>query len=527
MKNFIKILSIALILVAGLSSCENWLTEPSPAVTELSDYFSAGETGIFATNGAYVPLTWEFNGVYYSEFFIGDIMSDDALKGGQNTSEGLEAYDLDNFKTLTNNAIALEYYRTQYQGIGRCNLALQEVPNINPDSTMTEEIQSRLIGELKFLRAMYYFRLVRLYGGVPLVDYVIDSEDKWQQPRAHIDTVYDFIEADLLDANNRLWLKSDYAAADLGRATKGAAQALLLKVNLYRHQYDEAESWGDSIMASGQYDLYPDYKSNFLIENENGLESVFEVQYLEDPTSDYGEGNGFTRGTFTTILTRSRSSHLGGGWGWDKPTQNLYDAYTEGDIRRDVTILNPSDDKIETPEEEIYLGSRYLNRKTGWYDEEGEAYELDHQSRGPLNRIDIRYADVLLMYAEAACENDNLAGAKAALNRIRERADTTELKTDTTKLILKPFPYGKYTDTKDDLREAIRAERRVELAMEGHRWYDIVRWGIAAEVMNAYKASETSEVQSHMADYVKGKHELLPIPAKEIELNPMKQNPNY
>lgn len=532
MKNYIKISVISLLAMFAMTSCDAWLTEPSPAVVELSDYFASGETGIFATNGAYVPLTWEFNGVYYSEFFIGDIMSDDALKGGQNTSEGLEAYDLDNFKILSNNAIALEYYRAQYQGIGRCNLALQEVPAIEPDSAMTVQVQDRLLGELKFLRAMYYFRLVRLFGGVPLVDFVVDSQDKWQQPRASADAVYTFILADLADANDLLWKKSAYDMANLGRATKGAAQAMLLKVNLYMHNYSEAERWGDSIMSSGEYDLYADYASNYLVENENGLESVFEVQYMEDPTSDYGDGNGFTRGTFTTILTRSRSGLLGGGWGWNKPTQNLYDAYEANDLRRDATILNPRynfDDptdptnQMENPNEEIYLGSPYLNRKTGWYGPDDVGYELDHHTRGPLNRIDIRYADVLLMYAEAACETGNTTGAKAALELVRDRADSTAART-----ILPEFPnYKGYTDSQDDLREAIRHERRVELAMEGHRWYDIVRWGVAKEVMDAYKASESNEVQNHMADFIKGKHELLPIPSKEIELNPMQQNPNY
>lgn len=520
MKNYIKILTVAALAILAMTSCNDWLTEPSPAVTEVSDYFVSGETGLYITNGAYVPLTWEFNDGYYSEFFIGDIMSDDALKGGQNVSEGLDAYDLDNFKTLSNNNIGLQYYRSQYQGIGRCNLALDEVPNIEPDSAMTTAIQDRLIGELKFLRAMYYFRLVRVFGGVPLVDFVIDSQDKWQQPRASADDVYAFIITDLTDANDLLWKKSAYAQEDLGRATRGAAQAMLLKANLYTHNYTEAEKWGDSIMNSGEYDLFPDYASNYLIENENGIESVFEYQYIEDPTSDYGDGNGFTRGNFTTILTRSRSSELGGGWGWNKPTQNLYDAYDPNDLRRDATILNPTDEQIETPDEEIYLGSRYLNRKTGWYDENNVGYELAHHTRSPLNRIDIRYADVLLMYAEAACENGNLSGAKDALNLVRNRADNTGL-------VLPYFPYPGYSDNQADLRKAIRYERRVELAMEGHRWYDIVRWGIAKEVMDAYKATESDEAKSHMADFIEGKHELLPIPSKEIELNPMDQNPNY
>lgn len=520
--------AIVLVALATIfASCEPWLTEPSPAVTNLDDYFTSGKSGIYATNAAYVPLTWEYNYTYFSEFFIGDIMSDDALKGGQNISDMADAYDMENFKTIANNGLLLDYYRAQYQGVGRCNLGLEEVAGLAPDSTLDLRLKNRLLGELKFLRALYYFRLVRVFGGVPLVDFVIESSDKWQQPRATAQQVYDFIISDLEDANKLLWKKSAYPNEDLGRATKGAAQAMLLKVNLHIREFDEAKAWGDSVILSGEYALHTNYADNFKLANENGIESVFEVQYTIDPTSDFGGangegGNGYSRGTFTTILTRSRSSLLGGGWGFNKPTQNLYNEYETADPRRDATILNPTNAQIENPEQEIYLGSRYLNKKTGFYDESGKAIPLDHPSRGPLNRIDIRYADVLLMYAEASCESDNLTAAKQALEEVRGRARNGN------SAILPEFPnYNGYTDSKDDLREAIRHERRVELAMEGHRWYDLCRWGIAKEVMDAYKASETEEARSHMAEFIKGKHELFPIPSKEIELNPMDQNPNY
>ncbi len=515
------------ILAVLLSSCETWLTEPSPAVTGLEDYYTTGETGIYTTNAAYVPLTWEYNYTYYSDFFIGDVMSDDALKGGQNTSDMADVYDMENFKTIANNGFLLDFYRTQYMGIGRCNLGLREIPDLTPNDVMTAEVQQRLLGELKFLRAMYYFRLVRVFGGVPLVDYVIESSAEWQQPRSSAEDIYSFIISDLEDANKLLWLKSAYASEELGRATKGAAQAMLLKVNLYTHNYDTAQQWGDSVITSEEYDLIPEYADNFRLENENGLESVFEVQYADDPTGDYGGsngegGSGYTRGTYSIILTRSRSSLLGGGWGFNKPTINLYNEYEANDPRKDATILNPTENQMENPEQEIYLGTRYLNKKTGWYDSSGNPYELSHPSRGPLNRIDIRFADVLLMYAEACCETGDLPEAKSALERVRFRARQGQTN------ILPEFPdYNNYTDTKDDLIKAVRHERRVELAMEGHRWYDLCRWGVAKETMDAYKATESTDAQSHMAEFIKGKHELFPIPSKEIELNPMEQNPMY
>lgn len=521
---YVLILSALALL---LTSCEEWITEPSPAVTGLNDYFTSGEAGIYTVNAAYVPMAWEYNYTFYSNFFIGDIMSDDALKGGQNIGDMADAYDMENFKTIPNNGLLLDFYQAQYQGIGRCNLGLREVALLTTDESMNAKLKERLLGELYFLRASYYFNLVRVYGGVPLVDFVVESSNDWKQPRASVADIYELMLSDLKMANNMLWVKSAYGQDDLGRATQGAAQAMLLKVNLYNKNYNEAEIWGQRIITSGEYSLWSNYADAFTLAAENGLESVFEVQYTDDPTSDYGGGNGeggngYTRGTYTTILTRSRSSLLGGGWGFNKPTQNLYDEYEANDPRRGASILNPTDEQIENPDQEIYLGSRYLNRKTGFYDETGNAIELSHPSRSLLNRIVIRYADVLLMYAEACAENANLASAKNTLEEVRLRARQGD------DSVLPSFPdYLDYTDTKEDLIKAIRHERRVELSMEGHRWYDLCRWGIAKQVMDAYKASETLEAQSHMAEFIEGKHELLPIPSKEIELNPMEQNPGY
>lgn len=518
-KYFSKTILISL-LASSLVSCEDWLTAPSPGVTKLEDFFTSGATAVQAVNAAYMPLMWEFNSTYYNEWFVGDVVSDDALKGGQSIGDMSSVYDLENFKTTTNNAFLLDFYRAQYQGVGRCNLVLQEVPKMSYDSILTVSMKNRLIGEAKFLRAMYYFRLVRMFGGVPKVDFVVESSAKWKQPRASADDIYDFIISDLLSADSLLWKKSKYPDADLGRATKGAAQAMLLKTYLYTKKYDKAKAWGDSIIASNEYSLVGNYADNFTLAGENGSESVFEIQYMEDPTSDYGSGNGFSRGTFSVVLTRSRGSRAGG-WGFNKPTQNLYEEFETGDPRRDETIINPTDEEIQNPAQEIYLGDRYLSKKYAMMNPDGSYIALAHQSRGPINNKVIRYADVLLMYAEACCELNELTPAKWALEKVRNRARGTNT------AVLPTFPYGSYSDSQTDLRKAIRHERRVELAMEGHRWFDLIRWGIAKETMDAYKAKETTSVRSNMSDFVEGKNELFPIPAAEIDLNPMAQNPNY
>lgn len=528
MKQHIFFLSAA--LLTTMTACNDWLEETSPGKTKLEDYFTSGEAAVQNVTADYAPLSWEFNNTYYSEWFIGDICSDDALKGGQNTNDMADAYDMENWKTQTNNGLLLDYFRAQYQGVARCNQTLKYVAEMPTDETLTLPLRNRVLAEAHFLRAYYYFRLVRVFGGVPLVDFVVEGDDQWLQPRASKEAVYELIIDDLKQAQAHLPEKSDYADADMGRATKGAAEAMLLKVNLYAQNWEAAKQWGDSIISKGHYSLCPNYVDNFTLKGENGPESVFEIQYCEDPTSDYGEGNGFTRGTFTLVMTRSRSSvignKLGSGWGFNHPTQNLYDEFESGDARRDVTILTPTDEEIENPSQEIYLGSRYVSRKYALYsfeknEDSDEVTGSLHATRGPLNNKQIRYADVLLMYAEACAELGKDAEATEKLNMVRERAGMPTYPGYTYKV-------NGVEQTNPTLKDAIRHERRVELAMEGHRWFDICRWGIAKEVMDAYKATESEEARSQMAEFIKGKHELFPIPSDEMDLNPlMEQNPGY
>ncbi|MFD1630397.1 RagB/SusD family nutrient uptake outer membrane protein [Pseudopedobacter beijingensis] len=517
MKNTYKKIFLAIYFSSALtlSSCEKWLLSPSPGVTKLEDFFTSAETAVQSINAAYMPLAWEYNSTFFSEWFIGDVVSDDALKGGQGITDMAAAYDMENFKTQANNELLLNFYRAQYQGIARCNLVLDQVPKMGTDETLIQKLKDRIAGEAKFLRALYYYRLVRVFGGVPKVDFVIESANQWIQPVATTDAIYGLIIEDLKDAEGKLWKKSEYDDKDLGRATKGAAQAMLLKVYLTRHDYPQAEIWGKKIVDQaeneGEYNLVNNYADNFTLLGENGSESIFEIQYMDDPMSDYGQGFGFTRGTFTVMLTRSRMSTLGGGWGFNKPTQNLYNEYEAGDPRREVTIL----DQPGATANEIYLGNTYISKKYAMM-EDGPGntiLTLSHATRGPINIKTIRYADVLLMYAEACVENNNTTQAKWALEEVRSRARGGN------NAILPAFPnYLGYIDTKGDLRKAIRHERRVELAMEGHRWFDLTRWGVAKEVMDAYKASETEEVRAHIANFIGGKHETFPLPEEEVKL---------
>jgi hypothetical protein len=546
----VKRMSILAIMILAICSCNDWLSEPQPAKPLLEEFFVAGggAAAVQAVNAAYVPLQWEYGSTYCPEWWIGDVASDDALKGGQNISDMAAAYELDNFKISDNNPILLDWYQLNYHGVARCNFALEQLPTVAPDSAMNARTKKRLVAEAYFLRALYYFRLVRVFGEAPLVTSTIQTSEKWRQPKASVEDIYAQIFCDLEDANAGLWTASELRQnpAEVGRATKGAAQAMLLKAHLYYAQrssghYATARAWGDSIIASGEYSLEERYSDNFSIYNENGKESVFEVQYGEEPSSDYGSFNphfGSTRGTFTTILTRSRSSKIpktasGGatdGWGFNKPTQDLYDEFEEGDARRSASILALSNAQMSTPAEEIYMGSPYLTRKYAIMDNDLNALWNGHATRAPINIKLIRYADVLLMYAEACNESGDLAAAKNKLNELRakRRAECTDPATQ-----LPDFPYenhktgSAYIDGQSGLREAIRHERRVELALESHRWFDLVRWGIAAATMNAYKSRETPEVQAAMNNFTEGKNEYFPLPQYELDLSGLEQNEKW
>lgn len=524
---------LSLSVAVFFTGCKDYLTEIEPGTDLLEDFYTSTEAAVQNVTACYVPLMWEYNGTYFSEWFIGDIISDDALKGGGSTTDMADAYDFENWRTTSGNGLLLNYYRAQYQGIARCNLALQYVGEmeVGKDENFTAEMKARLLAEAYYLRAYYYFRLVRVFAGVPMVLEVIDSSDKWAQERASVDAIFKQILSDLTKAEADLWDKSAYPAADAGRATKGAAQAMLMKVNLYMASpywqtyslsksaaecYADAKTWGKKLIDSGEYSLCADYEDNFTLEGENGQESIFEIQYAEVPWGDYGEGFGFTAGSFTQILIRSRSSLIGGGWGFNHPSQNLYNEFEAGDPRRDVAILVPDASKMENPAEEIYLGNKLLNNKYAMYRDTytgcGYGQWGLHASRGPLNNRQIRYADALLMYAEACLGAGDAVTAKEYINKVRARVGLAEI------------------STADEA--ALRHERRCELAMEGHRWFDIVRWGIAEQTIKAYEAGESTEYKAQVAlgaGFQKGKHEILPIPYDEILLNPskMEQNPGY
>lgn len=541
-----KTIYLVFFVMSGvITGCTDFLT-PEPLATEkLSDFFKNDSAAVQAVNAAYVPLQWQLGGTYANEWFIGDVVSDDALKGGASISDMQVVGLMENFQTTANNEYLDTFYDINYQGIFRCNFAMENINEMTADKWTDQHLKTRLIGEAKFLRAMYHFRLMRVFGGVIKGDRTFNQHDT-QMARSSKAEIVDFIKQDLNDAIKALPLKSEYPASELGRATKGAAQALLMRVILFDilnssnpdSDYDRVIALGDSIINSKEYQLENNYSNIFKVytgipleakfEKENGPESVFEIQYMAEATSDYG-GLGRTRGNFDPIMTRTRAGNYG--WGFNRPTQDLYDEFEPNDIRRDEAIL-PFD------EGDVYAPGSYDNgyhaRKASlgfWRTtKNGKIFTfppLEHATRAPNNTIVIRYADVILMYAEAACERNNIKEGKDKLNWIRLRARNSA-SDPTNPDILPDFPYGSYVENQVDLRKAIRHERRVEFAMEGQRWFDLVRWGIAGDVMNAYREKYIDKEGKDMSPFIKGKHELFPIPETQLNANPLlKQNPGY
>lgn len=428
----------------------------------------------------------------YINVMLGEIASDNTLAGGESATDVPGIQEIDDMIHTPVNQQLRDIWSWMFAGVNRANYILEF-----KDKT---DFANRdiVIAEATFLRAYYYFELVKWFGDVPLaVDQRLLFGDQNIVERTPQSEVYTQIEQDLLFAANNLPL----VQTETGRATKGAAQALLGKVFLYQDKFTESASVLDEVINSGTYDLLVDYSTMFENDNENNIESVFEVQYTDIEGAGFGclqcsEGN--VAVGFNGIRNYS-GPEFESGFSFNVPTQEAFDAFQSGDIRRDVAILDIEAWAITNPDVSFVEGfehTGYYNRK--YIARQGDLNTGDANLTNPNNYRAIRFADVLLMAAEAN-NRGNIDDSKAQtyLNRVRNRA------------IL-----GNSSATGQALTEAIYQERRVELVGEGHRFFDLVRTGRAAAEINGFQT---------------GKHELFPIPSIEIELagNRWEQNPGY
>jgi starch-binding outer membrane protein, SusD/RagB family len=487
-----KFLSIATLTII-LASCTDFLSvNPQSELTQEAFPQSASDA-LLATNAAYTSLrNWHYHS---GGFPILDIMSDDAHKGSNPNDAASTVGPYDNFTHNTTGDGLNRWWTTLYQGIRHSNVVIEKVPAVQ----MNNSLKTRYLAEAHFLRALYYFDLVRAFGGVPIVT---DSEPPLRVPRSSPNDVYDLIITDLMTAISGLPLKSQYADDDLGRATRGAAQALLARVYLFRGDFTNAEVYALNVINSGEYGL----EANFLNANgeagEHGIESVFEIGAVS--TEAY-IGNQYAN-------TQGVRGNPNRGWGFNRPSIDLRNAFGNNDPRRQGTIIELGDviDGI------VIAGDSSTPDQTR--DAQGNLIEIESYNRKVWiaglttttqyghNRRLIRYADVLLMAAEAMNENGKSAQALPYLNQVRQRARHGN-----------PTILPDITVTNQSvLRDLIINERRVELALEGHRFWDLVRTGRAAAVLGP-------------RGFITGKHELLPIPQSEIDLSQgaLEQNPNW
>ena len=430
-----------------------------------------------------------------------DVASDDADKGSTPTDQAPEAVGFDNFTSDLNshNFYVDRLWNGHYQGISTANQALDKLDK----STFDHVTKRTLIGEVKFLRAYLYFNLVRLFGGVPLVLRVpaslADANSTEFQTRASVDSVYAAIISDLQYGVDSLPLKGD-PATQTGRANKSAAESLLAKVYLYQKNYQKAYDLTQDVINSVKYSLISDYSLNFRSKAyDNNIESVFEIQTGQDANCDAAI-------PFYVVAQGPRVGGLGGwadlGFGLNTPSQDLVNAYEPGDKRDSATIIfiNPNGtvlwDGFRVPsrdsvENDRYNYKAYFGRKVDPY---CTSLNTDHL---PKNIHIIRYAEVLLINAEAAIQIGKMGDAATDMGLIRSRAGL--LPTSVT-------------------QQSIWQERRVELAMEQDRFFDIVRQGRAGQILRALGKS-----------FVDGKNEVFPIPQSQIDLSGGKltQNPGY
>lgn len=491
-KTINTVIIIAILLFASCS--EDFLIQPPRAALTVGSFPASEQDALLAVNAAYNSLrTWQIN---TGGFPLLDIMADDAVKGS-NPGDGTDIAVYDKFAQTPTEGSIERWYKTLYEAIRRTNLVINEVPKID----METGLKDRIIAEARFLRALYYSDLARGFGDVPKVMETDPPLDLQRSPVQEI--LNEIIYPDLEFAMVNLPERSQYAPEDMGRATKGAATGLLARMKLFYGDFQSVESLTKKIISSSEYQLVGDFNNVFTYNNEQNEESVFEISALPDWFENGGNQYGNTQGVRGTPNK---------GWGFCRPAYSLIDEYQKnGDPRLDPTILflgeiidgikisgeGATPDTIKTNGQIVEI--ECYNQKV-WYP------GTDSRTSFGSNRKIIRYADVLLMHAEALNENGKSSEALFYLNQIRSRARGT--KTDVLPDIT--------STNKDVLRDIILEERKYELAIEGLRFWDLIRTNKAEQVLKN-------------SGFIKNKNELFPIPQSEIDISQgrITQNQGY
>jgi len=501
---YLTLASIGLLSTAVVSCSDEFVDRPVEYSIDAENYFNNKTDYEEALIGAYDLLHSTFINV-----LMGEIASDNTFAGGNGPNDVPGYQSVDDMIHNPVNAQLKQLWDWMFAGVQRANYILEFKDKTNFEG------KNQIIAQARFLRAYYHFELVKWFGGIPMNgDKRFAPGDEKSIPRSSVSEVYASIEADLIYASQNL----SPAAAQKGRATSGAALALLGKAYLYQGKYAQAATTLETLISTGNYRLVTTanltpvqiaagltpFGSIFEEPGENGPESVFEIQYTDVQGGSYGglqnvEGNvavGFA-GPFGY-----EGPVFADGNNFNLPTPKIVNAFEAGDLRKEVTILdmatwipaNPGTTYTKQNEDTGFFNRKYIPRKR-----RAEA-GADVKLTSPNNYRAIRYADVLLMAAEAHNKNGNDSKAQQYLNLVRDRAfgDTNH----------------RISASGTALNDFILTERRMELVGEGHRFFDLVRTGKAV---------------SEIPGFVAGKNELFPIPIEEIQFaaGNWAQNPKY
>ncbi|MCC5941454.1 MAG: RagB/SusD family nutrient uptake outer membrane protein [Balneolaceae bacterium] len=606
-RRLLRTAGLSLLLAAfTVVSCSDVVNKTPLGQQTSENFFQNEQHAIQATNASYQKLR-DWNIHVFSFLGLTDMISDDATKGSTPT-DAAQLLDIEDLTFDAGSGDVNTWWEGNYQGIYRTNIAIKNIPGID----MNTGLRERLVGENHFLRGYYYFNLVRGFGAVPLITSPL-APDEYDQERVPADQIYAQVISDLEFAAEVLPFKSEYSASDLGRATKGAAHALLARVHLYLENYDQALQYANEVINSGEYALLDDYFTIFTRQGENSSESIFEVQATESEEGGTGTQYGEVQGV------RGQPNL---GWGFNRPSRDLDAAYESGDLRQQATILSPWEELPDGTGLTVIQNATMVDDR---YNKKAFAPSNHAGARGnsPVNIRRIRYADVILIAAEASYRTGNEGDARMYVNMIRDRArvgnsntlgvipenmspvvmnslDLSEINSQVFARFINangpadeagmvPFTHDvessqpviealdvitsvngtavtsrseflaavnaqtagssipvdivrvqhtgngqsneqltltitveellpDITASGQQLLDAIWQERRVELAMEQKRWFDLIRQGRAAEVMQALGKN-----------FVEGKHELFPIPTNEIDLSNgmLQQNPGW
>lgn len=495
---YIKRIGIALsVLTITMAGCQKELDQPVLGFYTPANFFTSDANAQLAVNAAYSPLTFTYT-TDNPLWVVGDVASDDAIKGG-NTGDQADYESVNEFNILPTNSAVEAIWGRYYDGIFKCNVVLDGLTN---NTVVSDAVKKSSIAQAKCLRAYYYFMLTTTYGNIPL-HLKVETPDELQSPARSQDTVFAQIEQDLNDAIPDL--ADPAASVPVGQVTKGSAYGILAKTYLFdadlANHYQMAADAAQKVIATGYYTLTNLFTDNFNDAKKANTEAVFTVNHLANSTPN--DNNVF-------FSPRDR-----GGYGFYYPTQDLVSKFEtapggEVDPRLDYTVGREGVSYYDLGWDPAWTTTGYLCKK--WV-QPLAVIPQNNRGQGDLNYEAIRFSEVLLIQAEALNESGQSALALAPLNAVRKRARESYLYDDS----LAGFgtvPVGLLPDVTTtnptELRDAIRQERRVELALEFHRFYDIIRYG--ADYANA-----TLKPVSPNFDYSKNKW--FPIPQSERDTN--------